>query len=482
MKQRSLKVNAVLNIIYKLSSIVFPLIVYPYVSRVLLADNMGKVSFFTALTNYAMMIGSLGVSTYGVRATAKVRDDKRELSITVKELMRLNLNVTSIVLLVLIGTVPFVVRFQQNWPLLLISCIQIAVAPFSMEWLYNGLEQYDYITRRAITIKLISLVLIFTFVHKRSDYVIYAGIMAFGYVGNYIWNYAHSRRFIDYSVKTEWNIKRHLKPTILLFASILAINIYTNVDTIMLGFINGDRAVGLYDVAVKAKLVLLQLINAISMVLFPRLSYYLANDDVNSYNKILKKSISIIMCLAVPMCLFFIIGAKDVVLVLGGSDYVDATLGMQILMPILVISGFSNITGNQMLLPHGKDSSYMKAVTCGAVVDIILNLVFMPKFSLYGAAAATLVAEIVQMSIQTYEAKEYIKGNFNFAEVIRIAIAAFLSTIVLVLIRNHISFTPLINLIICFIAFACIYALLLIVFRVGVFTELLAESSHKLHK
>ena len=482
MKQRSLKVNAVLNIIYKLSSIVFPLIVYPYVSRVLLADNMGKVSFFTALTNYAMMIGSLGVSTYGVRATAKVRDDKRELSITVKELMRLNLIVTSIVLLVLIGTVPFVVRFQQNWPLLLISCIQIAVAPFSMEWLYNGLEQYDYITRRAITIKLISLVLIFTFVHKRSEYVIYAGIMAFGYVGNYIWNYTHSRRFIDYSVKTKWNIKRHLKPTILLFASILAINIYTNVDTIMLEFINGDRAVGLYDVAVKAKLVLLQLINAISMVLFPRLSYYLANDDVNSYNKILKKSISIIMCLAVPMCLFFIIGAKDVVLVLGGSDYVDATLGMQILMPILVISGFSNITGNQMLLPHGKDSSYMKAVTCGAVVDIILNLVFMPKFSLYGAAAATLVAEIVQMSIQTYEAKEYIKGNFNFAEVIRIAIAAFLSTIVLVLIRNHVSFASLINLIICFIAFACIYALLLIVFRVGVFTELLAESSHKLHR
>ena len=192
MKKRSLKVNATLNIIYKLSSIVFPIIVYPYVSRILLADNMGKVSFFTALTNYAMMIGSLGVSTYGVRATARVRDSKKELSITVKELMRLNFIVTLIVILVLLGTVPFVTRFRQNWPLLVVSCIQIMIAPFSMEWLYNGLEQYDYITRRAITIKVISLVLIFAFVHKRNDYIVYAAITAFGYVGNYIWNFIHS--------------------------------------------------------------------------------------------------------------------------------------------------------------------------------------------------------------------------------------------------------------------------------------------------
>lgn len=460
----------------------FPIIVYPYVSRILLADNMGKVSFFTALTNYAMMIGSLGVSTYGVRATARVRDSKKELSITVKELMRLNFIVTLIVILVLLGTVPFVTRFRQNWPLLVVSCIQIMIAPFSMEWLYNGLEQYDYITRRAITIKVISLVLIFAFVHKRNDYIVYAAITAFGYVGNYIWNFIHSRKFIDYSVRAKWNVKRHLKPTLLLFASILAINIYTNVDTIMLGFINGDRAVGLYDIAVKAKTVLLQLINAISMVLFPRLSYYLANNDNESYNKVLKKSITIIMCIAIPMSLFFIIFAQDVVLVLGGNDYVDATLGMQILMPILIISGFSNITGNQMLLPHGKDSSYMKAVIGGAIVDVILNSFFMPKYSLYGAASATLIAEIVQMSIQSHEAKEYIKGNLNISELIKIGIAAVSTSIILSFLKSYIAFAPLINLIVAFVIFIVVYALFLLIFKCDVFIDFIKDMIRRKNK
>lgn len=464
-KVSSLRKNAFLNIVYKLSSILFPLITYPYVSRILLADNLGRVSFFTSLTNYMLMIGSLGISTYGIRIVAKTRNNKRELSVVVKELLIINLVVTFIASLFLIASIIFVEKFQKNLLLMFISLCQILIAPLGMEWLYGGLEQYEYIAKRSITMKIISLIFIFLFVHEKEDYIIYAAILMLGYIGNYICNFVYSKKFIDYSIKQKWKLKRHLKAVLILLASILAINIYTNVDTLMLGFIKGDRAVGLYDVACKGKLVLLSLINAISTVLFPRLSYYLAEKDIVSYNKVLKKSISVIMGIAIPLSIFFVIEAKDVVIFLGGNAYEDATLCMQILMPILIISGFSNITGNQILLPHGKDISYMRAVMTGAIVDIILNLFFMPRYSLYGAAFATLMAEIVQMLLQLWQARVYLKDNVDFVELLKIIFACIISTIVIYNLKCTTKFSLIIGLGIYFIIYMIIYLFMLIVFK-----------------
>ena len=464
-KVSSLRKNAFLNIVYKLSSILFPLITYPYVSRILLADNLGRVSFFTSLTNYMLMIGSLGISTYGIRIVAKTRNNKRELSVVVKELLIINLVVTFIASLFLIASIIFVEKFQKNLLLMFISLCQILIAPLGMEWLYGGLEQYEYIAKRSITMKIISLIFIFLFVHEKEDYIIYAAILMLGYIGNYICNFVYSKKFIDYSIKQKWKLKRHLKAVLILFASILAINIYTNVDTLMLGFIKGDRAFGLYDVACKGKLVLLSLINAISTVLFPRLSYYLAEKDIVSYNKVLKKSISVIMGIAIPLSIFFVIEAKDVVIFLGGNAYEDATLCMQILMPILIISGFSNITGNQILLPHGKDISYMRAVMTGAIVDIILNLFFMPRYSLYGAAFATLMAEIVQMLLQLWQARVYLKDNVDFVELLKIIFACIISTIVIYNLKCTTKFSLIIGLGIYFIIYMIIYLFMLIVFK-----------------
>lgn len=464
-KVSSLRKNAFLNIVYKLSSILFPLITYPYVSRILLADNLGRVSFFTSLTNYMLMIGSLGISTYGIRIVAKTRNNKRELSVVVKELLIINLVVTFIASLFLIASIIFVEKFQKNLLLMFISLCQILIAPLGMEWLYGGLEQYEYIAKRSITMKIISLIFIFLFVHEKEDYIIYAAILMLGYIGNYICNFVYSKKFIDYSIKQKWKLKRHLKAVLILFASILAINIYTNVDTLMLGFIKGDRAVGLYDVACKGKLVLLSLINAISTVLFPRLSYYLAEKDIVSYNKVLKKSISVIMGIAILLSNFFVIEAKDVVIFLGGNAYEDATLCMQILMPILIISGFSNITGNQILLPHGKDISYMRAVMTGAIVDIILNLFFMPRYSLYGAAFATLMAEIVQMLLQLWQARVYLKDNVDFVELLKIIFACIISTIVIYNLKCTTKFSLIIGLGIYFIIYMIIYLFMLIVFK-----------------
>lgn len=429
MNVKSIRVNAILNIIYTISNIVFPMITFPYVSRVLLADGMGKVSFFTAVANYAIMIASLGISTYGIRATAKVRDNKNELSKTVAELLIINVSMTVVVITMLFASIPLVGKFQEDVVLLIINSVLIIGSALGINWLYSGLEQYSYITKRSIVFKIISLILVFLFVNDRSDYAIYAAIVVFSSMGSYLINFFYARKFVRFRNLGKLNLAQHLKPMMLLFASILAVNVYTNLDTVMLGFISGDREVGLYTVAVKVKCLLLAVINAISAVLLPRLSYYISEKKTDEFNRILKKSIVVIFLLSIPLSVFFIMEARNSILLLGGEDYVGATLCMRIVLPILLISGFSNITGNQILIPLGKDSCFMKAVVAGSLVDLVMNAVLMPKYGAVGAAVATLIAECTQMSIQFYFAKDNIWSSIQKKPIIKILFSTLIAVI-----------------------------------------------------
>ncbi|MBU5680978.1 flippase [Blautia sp. MSJ-9] len=460
----SIKKNALLNIIYKLSSMIFPLIVYPYVSRILLAENLGKVAFFSNVTSYGLLFGSIGISTYGIRAIAKVRDNKEKLSKTVKELFLINSIITVLVLVFLGVSLIWVDKFKSNRYLLFISMAQIAIAPLSMEWLYGGLEEYSYITKRAIIFKVISLFLIFGFVRTQEDYIKYALILGLSSVGNYICNFAFSRKFIYFRCSEKLEFVKHLKPSLTLFASLLAISVYTSLDSVMLGFINGDNAVGLYDMAVKAKTVTLSLINSISGVLLPRLSYYVAQNAKNQYNEMLKKSIRIIFMIAVPLTVLFEIEARDIIIILGGSEYIGAVSCMRIIMPILLISGFSNITGNQILIPHGLDKYYTKAVVCGAVIDVILNGLLMPRYSIYGAALATVIAEVVQMLVQSYYSRSYLKKRLDITCMKRIVLSTLIAGTMVCISRYIFSFHPFINILLYTFVFLGIYVVFIYAF------------------
>lgn len=469
----SIKKNALLNIIYKLSSLIFPMLVYPYVSRILMSEYLGKVTFFSNISSYGMLLGSLGISTYGIRAVAKVRDNKKKLSKVVKELFLINTIITCVVLLALSGSIIWVNKFKDNSALFLISIAQIAVAPFSMEWLYGGLEQYGYITKRAIWFKIISLVLIFSFVHDKNDYVKYALILAISCVGNYACNFVYARKFISFHIYEKLEFRKHIKPIMTFFASLLAISVYTNLDSLMLGFINGDNAVGLYDVAVKAKTVILSLINAISSVLLPRLSYYIAKNEQKLYNEVLKESIRIILMVSIPLTVFFEIEAYDCILILGGVHYTAAIPCMMILMPILMVSGFSNITGNQILIPHGLEKYYTRAVICGAFADLILNVLLMPSYGIYGAAVATLLAEVIQMSIQTYYAKENLKNKIDKDVIGKILLSALISGGIVIVVKNIFNISPIINVAITCILFGICYIICMYLFKINEIVEIL---------
>lgn len=430
---KNIKVNAILNVIYTLVNMLFPLLTYPYISRILGATNLGKVNFFISVANYAILFASLGLNTYGIRAIAKVRDDKMKLAKTTKELITLNMYITIVVMIIYISLAVLVSKFRSNVPLVVINGIWIITTPLGMNWLYSGLEQYTYITKRTVFFKIVSLILIFVFVRTSSDYTNYAAILVFANVGAYFLNYLNANRIVPKYYKRDLEYKKHLKPTLILFASALAISVYTNLDMIMLGFIRGDKQVGLYTVAVKAQTVLLSIVNALSTVLLPRLSFYISQKRIKEFNRILRKSIAVILLLTISLSAFFIIVAPECIAILGGKGYEGAILSMQILMPILVISGFSNITGNQILIPQGKDVAFMKAVISGAVVAFLCNLILMEKYGAVGGSIATLIAEMTQMSIQVYYSWKVVHNNFSYQTVIKAVIATVIAVAVTIL-------------------------------------------------
>ena len=278
-KMHSVQFNFIMNAILTVSSFIFPLITFPYISRTLLVDGIGKVNFATSVISYFTMFASLGIPTYGIRACARVRDDREKLTKTAQELIIINLITSAITYAVFFILLFTVDRFYQDKTLLTVTSVSIILNTLGVTWLYSALEQYSYITVRNIACKLVSVILMFIFVHNTSDYVIYGVIAVLASGGSNLLNFINLKKYISLRPVGHYDFKQHLQPIFIFFATSIAISIYTNLDTVMLGFMTDDTQVGLYSASVKVKTVLLAVVSSLGNVLLPRLSVYIHDND-----------------------------------------------------------------------------------------------------------------------------------------------------------------------------------------------------------
>ena len=397
---KSLKINFLMNIILTMSSFIFPLITFPYISRILQPDGVGKVTFATSVITYFAMIAQLGIPTYGIRACAKVRNNKDELSRIVQEIFIINLVMTVIsyaILLIAIASVP---RFRQDRTLFIIISLTIIFNTIGVEWLYKALEQYTYIAIRSIIFKLVALIAMFLLVHEKQDYVIYGGITILAASASNILNFVNLNKLIRIKPFHEYNFRRHLKAIAVFFAMSCATTIYTNLDTVMLGFIKTDTDVGYYNAAVKIKVILVCIVTSAGEVLLPRAAYYIENGLKEEFYKITGKAIQFVMLISLPMTMYFTCFAREGIYFLSGSAYEGSVIPMQIIMPTLICIGLTNVMGIQMLVPLGREKIVLYSEIVGAVTDLILNMILIPVWGAAGAAAGTLAAEICVWAVQ----------------------------------------------------------------------------------
>lgn len=411
-KQKSLKINFIMNAFLTMSSFIFPLITFPYISRILLPEGTGKVSFATSVISYFVILAQLGIPTYGIRACAKVRDNREELSKTAHELLIINIIMccfSYLILGILLMTVP---KFKSEKTLLIIVSLTLLFNTIGMEWLYKALEQYMYITIRSIIFKVIAVIAMFLLVHEKSDYIIYGAISIFASSASNIFNLINVHKYINLKPIGNYNLKQHLKPVFIFFAISCAATIYTNLDTVMLGFIKTDSDVGCYNAAVRIKSILVSIVTSLGVVLLPRASYYLEHNMISEFYKITKKAINFVFIIAVPLMAYFILFAKEGIFLLSGSAYIGAVKPMQIIMPTLVFIGLTNIMGIQMLVPMGKEKIVLYSEIAGALVDLVINIVLIPRWASAGAAIGTLVAEIIVWIVQYCALRKDVKSAY----------------------------------------------------------------------
>lgn len=401
-----------MNAILTASSFIFPLITFPYVSRILLPEGTGKVSFATSVISYFNIIAQLGIPTYGIRACAQVRDDKEKLTRTAQELLIINLVMTALSYVLLFGAIAVVPRIHDDKDLMIITSFTMILTTIGMEWLYKALEQYTYISIRSMVFKAISIVFMFLLIHSKSDYVMYGAISVFASAGSFVLNFINAHKYIGLKPVGNYNFRRHLKPVLVFFAMACASTIYTNLDNVMLGFMATDTDVGYYNAAVKIKTVLVAAVTSLGAVLLPRASYYVENHQMKAFRNISAKAIEFTFLISIPLTIYFMMYAKEGIGLLSGEAYYDAVPAMQIISPTVIFIGITNILGIQILVPLGREKIVLYSEVCGALTDLILNAICIPIWKSAGAAFGTLVAEAVVLIIQYINLKDDVEGIF----------------------------------------------------------------------
>lgn len=401
-KEKSLGINAVLNGFRTILNMIFPLITFPYVSRVLQVENLGKYNFASSINSYFLLIAGLGISTYAIREGAKFRDEKKEFSQFASEIFSINIISTVIAYLLLFLCIAIVPKFQSYTIVILVFSIEIAFTTLGTEWVFSIFEEYTYITIRSIFFKIISIVLLFILVREPDDYIIYAGITVFSNAGSNILNFFRARKYCNLRLTLKCNWKDHLKPILVIFGSLAATSIYVNSDTTMLGLMTTDYEVGIYSVASKIYRIVKQMLSAVLIVSIPRLALLMGQQRYTEYRRTLTQIFNVLTILLLPAVTGLILLSREVVLIIASPEYIQATTSLQLLSIALIFCIFGWIFNQCVLIPAKKEMIVLKATIISAIANIFLNFILIPIWKENAAAFSTIVAEAIMMVVCMY--------------------------------------------------------------------------------
>lgn len=406
--------NVVWNWIRVLVGIIFPLVSFPYISRVLGPDGIGKVGYIYSIVGYFSLVAILGVPNYGIKEGAKLRDDKEKLGKFTTEMVIINIAASVLSTAAYLCLLAFP-TFQNYKALIIIMVGYIPLSSLGLAWVFQVFEDYRRITIQTICIQAISLALLFLLVRDSGDYLQYAFVHVFSSMGsNVLYLVSASRRVKLFGYKN-YNIKKHLKPILILFGMGAASTLYLNFDSTMLGSIVGDTSVGLYSAANKVTVIVSTLLSSICGVILARMAYYVGIDQQEKFHNLLRNTIICMLMLSIPASIGLILLSEPIVLILCGEQYLDAVPAMCILSANLIIAPINGLIAYQVLLPYNREKYSAIATVAGAVLNLSLNYFVIPQFMQTGAAATTLVSEWCVFAICVFAARDLLR-NLNIAK------------------------------------------------------------------
>lgn len=430
-----LQKNFIYSSILTVSTYLLPLLVYPYVSRVLGLTNIGIVNFIDNLINYFVAFSMMGITTVGVREIAGARSVKSKLSKTFVSLLSLT-GITTIVammiLFIAMHITPTLIPYQD---LLYVGQLKLLSNLFLIEWLFTGLEDFRYITIRTILIRCLYIVSVFLFIRTADDYKLFYVLSCGMVIANAVINIIYSRRFVTYSLHTI-TIRPYLKPFFIMGVYALLVHVYTSLNAVWLGFVTNTDEVGYFTTATRLYSIVMALLISFTNILFPYVSNLLAEGKMTEFWQKIDSAFGVIFTFAFPTAIFLFVAGPSLLHLFAGDGFEGAYIPMQIISPLVLIVGMEQILIIQILMAMHEDSIVLRNSFIGALIAIFLNLLITASLGAIGSAIVWVVSEISIMVL----AIVYIRRKYHFSPPYR------------KLLQYAVSYMPLLG-----VAFLCQY-------------------------
>lgn len=414
----SLKKNILYSSLLTVSNFLFPLLVYPYISRVLGATNIGICNFIDSVINYFILFSMMGINTIGIREIAKIKTDTHQLSKTYSSLLSLNLITTCIALIALFISVLIIPELAKHKTTMYIGALKLLFNSLLIEWFYKGLENFKFITQRSVLIRIAYVILIFLLVKNKEDYNIYYGITVMTIVINACINLFYAKKFTSFSLKII-SFEHYLRPYFILGVYYFLTSMYSSFNIAYLGFIAGETEVGYYTTAVKLYTVLISLFTAFTGVMMPRMSSLVAERKYDDFKSLSAKSIDILLLFVMPIIVLSMMFTPQIISIISGPGYENAITPMRIIVPLLLIIGYEQIIIIQILTPLKKDKAILLNSILGATVGLLMNILLVSDLKSIGSALVWVIAEIAVLCSGQYFVTKYLKTSFPYTKILR---------------------------------------------------------------
>lgn len=477
----SVKQNLAYSTILTMSTYLVPLIVFPYISRVLGVKGIGIVDTVDNMIDYCILFSMMGLGTVGVREIAKNKDNPKALSQTFTDLFALNLCSTLFITLVFSLIVWLSPELQDFGILIPIGILKLTANLFWIEWLYTGLENFRYITLRSIFLRTLFILLVFLFVHTQADvdvyYLLFTGIT----VGNALCNWFHKRTYFHWDIRNA-NIRHYFHPFFMLGAFAMLSAIYFKLSLPVLNFIAGSQEAGNYATATRVYQVVIALISTLTGVMIPRMSVLMKENRFDLVSSYTHTAFKLLFLFSFPLICFVELFAPDIILLFAGSGFNGAVLPMRIIMLQLIVIGAEKIIVLQLLVPLRKDNAIVKAGLLGVIVWGILTFLLVPRYHALGTSMVWVAAEAFVLLTATIETYRSLSIEFPI-KLLFMSICYAIPYLIFGLLAYIVTTHPLLRILLCIPLFSVYAAFLeMKVYKTGILKTIsciLKDTSHE---
>lgn len=411
----SVKKNFGWNLLLMVSGYLFPVITFPYITRVLGAEGLGIGNFVLSIVDYAVLFSTFGIAAIGSRYIPQCNDDKEKRNHVFNSLVTIHLLFSAVVLLIYIGAVYFVPQLHEHQYLYFVGATKVIFNVFLVEWLFQGMQDFRYITIRTIIIRFAYVVATFLFIHNPEDYDWYVYISVGQVVLNALVNWKYTRRFITFRLDYS-GLKEFLFPVFSMGINRILLSFYSTFNTMFLGFACSALAVGYFSAATKLYGIFIGLISAFNGVLVPHLNSLLGKGKIAEFKQKVSLSFSIVCLISIPFTIIAIVLGPEIIHFIAGPEYEAAVLPFQIISLQIVLVSLAQITENQILLSMKKFKEVLYCTLSSTALSVIIMLIWVPKYGEIAAAAAVAIPHLVECLLLFYFARKALDFHFPMKE------------------------------------------------------------------